>query len=66
MRPSVDEHKTSAQAHVALEEVEDKGQPWMLTMTEAKLLGIAGIGFFLDGMCIFAPLALGAFATYLN
>ena len=30
-------------------EREESGQPWMLTGTEAKLLGIAGIGFFLDG-----------------
>lgn len=25
--------------------------PWLLTSTEAKLLGIAGVGFFLDGAC---------------
>lgn len=27
--------------------------PWLLTTTEAKLLGIAGVGFFLDGACFF-------------
>lgn len=49
MRPSVDGQGAPAKAHAALEEVEETGQPWMLTLTEAKLLGIAGIGFFLDG-----------------
>lgn len=35
-----------------LEEYErshDERPPWLLTMTELKLLGIAGVGFFLDG-----------------
>ncbi|TEB27471.1 MFS inorganic phosphate transporter [Coprinellus micaceus] len=39
-----------------LQEVEREGrggQPWMLTGTEAKLLGIAGIGFFLDAYDLF-------------
>lgn len=36
----------------ALEEFErenDTRPPFVLTLTEAKLLGIAGVGFFLDG-----------------
>lgn len=33
-----------------LEEVEHDGRPpFILTGTELKLLGIAGVGFFLDG-----------------
>lgn len=35
-----------------LEEFERSGEgrpPWILTHTELKLLGIAGVGFFLDG-----------------
>ena len=35
-----------------LEEFERSGEgrpPWILTRTELKLLGIAGVGFFLDG-----------------
>ena len=36
-----------------LEEVErDDRPPWLLTRTELKLLGIAGVGFFLDGAFI--------------
>lgn len=34
-------------------EREDTGRPpFILTLVEAKLLGIAGVGFFLDGACI--------------
>ena len=36
-----------------LEDYERSGEgrpPWMLTVAEMKLLGIAGVGFFLDGM----------------
>lgn len=44
-----DEHAT---VRAGLEEVDqglDGRPPWLLTSTEAKLLGIAGVGFFLDG-----------------
>jgi MFS transporter, PHS family, inorganic phosphate transporter len=38
-----------------LEEYERSAEgrpPFVLTRTEIKLLGIAGVGFFLDGVCI--------------
>ncbi|KIY66028.1 MFS general substrate transporter [Cylindrobasidium torrendii FP15055 ss-10] len=38
----------------ALEEYEQSGRPvWILTKTELKLLGIAGVGFFLDAYDLF-------------
>ena len=49
MDASVEHHEASNKPRPELEEVEHHGQPWMLTSTEAKLLGIAGVGFFLDG-----------------
>lgn len=44
-----------AQSRAPLGEYElaDTGRPpYLLTMTEFKLLGIAGVGFFLDGMLL--------------
>lgn len=41
--------------HSNLEELEssaDDRPPFVLTYAEVKLLGIAGVGFFLDGKCI--------------
>ena len=38
-----------------LEEYERSAEgrpPWILTLPELKLLGIAGVGFFLDGMSL--------------
>ena len=38
-----------------LEEVDqglENRPPWLLTTTEVKLLGIAGVGFFLDGVSL--------------
>jgi hypothetical protein len=51
MDASADRQEASNKSRPELEEVEHHGQPWMLTSTEAKLLGIAGVGFFLDGEC---------------
>ena len=46
------QEKENVHVRSGLEEYERSAEgrpPWMLTTTEAKLLGIAGIGFFLDG-----------------
>ncbi|KAF6759249.1 phosphate transporter [Ephemerocybe angulata] len=42
-----------ARSRLEEDERESTGQPWMLTGTEAKLLGIAGVGFFLDAYDLF-------------
>ena len=45
-------NESHANVRAGLEEVDqglDNRPPWLLTRTEAKLLGIAGVGFFLDG-----------------
>lgn len=43
--------QASVQGSAPLEEYElaNGRAPYLLTMTEFKLLGIAGVGFFLDG-----------------
>ena len=56
-----DQHLKDGNAHQAtvragLEEVDqglENRPPWLLTRTELKLLGIAGVGFFLDGANFF-------------
>ncbi|TEB10137.1 phosphate transporter [Coprinellus micaceus] len=53
MDASADHQETPNKPRPELEEVEHHGQPWMLTTTEAKLLGIAGVGFFLDAYDLF-------------
>ncbi|TEB27607.1 inorganic phosphate transporter [Coprinellus micaceus] len=53
MEVSADRQETPNKPRPELEEVEHHGQPWMLTTTEAKLLGIAGVGFFLDAYDLF-------------
>lgn len=48
-----DYNASHANIRAGLEEVDqglDNRPPWLLTRTEAKLLGIAGVGFFLDGV----------------
>lgn len=48
----VDEQPERSHVRSGLEEYErstDGRPPWLLTTTELKLLGIAGVGFFLDG-----------------
>lgn len=50
------EEQSPAPGRVPLEEYEltESGRPpYYLTVTEVKLLGIAGVGFFLDGTVIF-------------
>jgi PHS family inorganic phosphate transporter-like MFS transporter len=50
-----DSVRTNGSARPALEEVErdDTRAPYRLNMTEVKLLGIAGVGFFLDAYDLF-------------
>ena len=48
----VEDGKDASHVRSGLEEYERsaEGRPvWLLTTTEMKLLGIAGVGFFLDG-----------------
>jgi len=46
------QHDDEGNVRSGLEEFERAGEgrpPWMLSKVEVKLLGIAGVGFFLDG-----------------
>ncbi|KAJ4468720.1 MFS inorganic phosphate transporter [Lentinula aciculospora] len=51
---SAQENEREVSASVPLEEIERSGKPaFVLSLTEVKLLGIAGVGFFLDAYDLF-------------
>ncbi|KAH8101357.1 phosphate transporter [Phellopilus nigrolimitatus] len=55
-QPERGEEPEHTHVRSGLEEYERSGEgrpPWMLTATELKLLGIAGVGFFLDAYDLF-------------
>lgn len=55
--PDDNKDKTNARSGLESYERDSAGRPpWLLTYPEVKLLGIAGVGFFLDGMCIKADI----------
>ncbi|KAF7347105.1 MFS inorganic phosphate transporter [Mycena venus] len=55
LKPPSNKSTTSVQVRAGLEEVDqiDGRPPFFLTYTEVKLLGIAGVGFFLDAYDLF-------------
>ncbi|KAJ3832531.1 phosphate transporter [Lentinula raphanica] len=54
MSPTQDSERERASGAVPLEEIERTGKPaFVLSLTEVKLLGIAGVGFFLDAYDLF-------------
>ncbi|KAJ3729570.1 phosphate transporter [Lentinula raphanica] len=54
MSPTQDNERERASGAVPLEEIERTGKPaFVLSLTEVKLLGIAGVGFFLDAYDLF-------------
>ncbi|KAJ3817782.1 phosphate transporter [Lentinula raphanica] len=54
MSPTKDSERERASGAVPLEEIERTGKPaFVLSLTEVKLLGIAGVGFFLDAYDLF-------------